>query len=42
MPRALGATLVHMALPGVTLARCDEGYVAPAVSDPFLRRRRTT
>ena len=27
--------------PGVTLARFDEGFVAPALSDPFLRRRRT-
>jgi aryl-alcohol dehydrogenase-like predicted oxidoreductase len=28
--------------PGVTLARFDQGYVAPALADPFLRRRRTT
>jgi aryl-alcohol dehydrogenase-like predicted oxidoreductase len=27
--------------PGVTLARFDQGYVAPALSDTFLRRRRT-
>jgi aryl-alcohol dehydrogenase-like predicted oxidoreductase len=27
--------------PGVTIARGDHGYVAPALSDPFLRRRRT-
>jgi aryl-alcohol dehydrogenase-like predicted oxidoreductase len=27
--------------PGVTLSQADEGYVAPALSDPFLRRRRT-
>jgi aryl-alcohol dehydrogenase-like predicted oxidoreductase len=27
--------------PGVTLARVDQGYVAPVLSDPFLRRRRT-
>ncbi len=27
--------------PGVTLARFDRGYVAPALSDPFLRRQRT-
>ena len=27
--------------PGVTLARFDEGYVPPSLSDPFLRRRRT-
>jgi aryl-alcohol dehydrogenase-like predicted oxidoreductase len=27
--------------PGVTLAQGDKGYVAPALSDPFLRRRRT-
>ncbi len=27
--------------PGVTLSRADEGYVPPALSDPFLRRRRT-
>jgi len=27
--------------PGVTLSRFDEGYVPPAVADPFLRRRRT-
>lgn len=28
--------------PGVTLARADEGYVAPSLSDPLLRRRRST
>jgi aryl-alcohol dehydrogenase-like predicted oxidoreductase len=27
--------------PGVTLSRSDAGYLAPALSDPFLRRRRT-
>jgi aryl-alcohol dehydrogenase-like predicted oxidoreductase len=27
--------------PGVTLARADNGYVPPALQDPFLRRRRT-
>ncbi len=27
--------------PGVTLAAGDKGYVPPALSDPFLRRRRT-
>lgn len=27
--------------PGVTLASVDAGYVAPAVADPLLRRRRT-
>lgn len=27
--------------PGVTLAKGDEGYVPPTLSDPFLRRRRT-
>ncbi|RZT85329.1 aryl-alcohol dehydrogenase-like predicted oxidoreductase [Pseudonocardia sediminis] len=27
--------------PGVTITRNDEGYVPPALSDPFLRRRRT-
>ncbi|MEP6462287.1 MAG: aldo/keto reductase [Frankiaceae bacterium] len=27
--------------PGVTLSRVDEGYVPPALDDPFLRRRRT-
>jgi aryl-alcohol dehydrogenase-like predicted oxidoreductase len=26
--------------PGVTLARIDQGYVAPTLSDPFLRRQR--
>jgi aryl-alcohol dehydrogenase-like predicted oxidoreductase len=26
--------------PGVTLARADSGYLAPALQDPFLRRRR--
>jgi aryl-alcohol dehydrogenase-like predicted oxidoreductase len=26
--------------PGVTLARADEGYAPPALSDPFRRRRR--
>jgi aryl-alcohol dehydrogenase-like predicted oxidoreductase len=28
--------------PGVSISRFDEGYVAAAVSDPLLRRRRTT
>jgi aryl-alcohol dehydrogenase-like predicted oxidoreductase len=28
--------------PGVTLSRSDAGYLAPALEDPFLRRRRTT
>ena len=28
--------------PGVTIARADEGYVPPALSNPFLRRRRTS
>ncbi|WGW11525.1 aldo/keto reductase [Saxibacter everestensis] len=27
--------------PGVTLSEGDKGYVAPALTDPFLRRRRT-
>ncbi len=27
--------------PGVTLSRADEGYLPPALTDPFLRRRRT-
>ncbi len=27
--------------PGVTISRADEGYQAPALTDPFLRRRRT-
>ncbi len=27
--------------PGVTLSRFDEGYLAPELEDPFLRRRRT-
>lgn len=27
--------------PGVTLSRFDQGYVAPALADPLLRRRRT-
>ncbi len=27
--------------PGVTLSASDEGYVPPALADPFLRRRRT-
>ena len=27
--------------PGVTLSATDAGYTAPALSDPFLRRRRT-
>jgi aryl-alcohol dehydrogenase-like predicted oxidoreductase len=27
--------------PGVTMSSFDEGYVPPALSDPFLRRRRT-
>jgi hypothetical protein len=26
---------------GVTLSRFDQGYQAPPLSDPFLRRRRT-
>lgn len=29
----------EMVPPGVTLARVDDGYVAPAVADPALRRR---
>jgi aryl-alcohol dehydrogenase-like predicted oxidoreductase len=28
--------------PGVTLARADNGYLPPALRDPFLRRRRTS
>ncbi|MGH3513527.1 MAG: aldo/keto reductase [Pseudonocardiaceae bacterium] len=28
--------------PGVTLSRPDAGYLPPALTDPFLRRRRTT
>ena len=28
--------------PGVTLARADNGYLPPALQDPFLRRRRTS
>jgi hypothetical protein len=28
--------------PGVTLSASDEGYVPPALQDPFLRRRRTS
>jgi aryl-alcohol dehydrogenase-like predicted oxidoreductase len=27
--------------PGVTLSRADAGYLPPALTDPFLRRRRT-
>jgi aryl-alcohol dehydrogenase-like predicted oxidoreductase len=27
--------------PGVTLSSADQGYVPPALTDPFLRRRRT-
>ena len=27
--------------PGVTIARLDQGYQAPSLTDPFLRRRRT-
>jgi aryl-alcohol dehydrogenase-like predicted oxidoreductase len=27
--------------PGVTLTRADNGYLPPALQDPFLRRRRT-
>ena len=27
--------------PGVTLSRADNGYLPPALQDPFLRRRRT-
>jgi aryl-alcohol dehydrogenase-like predicted oxidoreductase len=27
--------------PGVTIARADQGYLPPALTDPFLRRRRT-
>ena len=26
--------------PGTTLADVDKGYIAPALQDPFLRRRR--
>jgi hypothetical protein len=28
--------------PGVTIARSDHGYQPPSLTDPFLRRRRTT
>jgi aryl-alcohol dehydrogenase-like predicted oxidoreductase len=28
--------------PGVTIARSDQGYQPPSLTDPFLRRRRTT
>jgi aryl-alcohol dehydrogenase-like predicted oxidoreductase len=28
--------------PGVTLSGADEGYVPPSLTDPFLRRRRTS
>ena len=28
--------------PGVTVSRDDDGYVAPEVADPELRRRRTS
>jgi hypothetical protein len=28
--------------PGVTVSRPDAGYLPPALSVPFLRRRRTT
>ena len=28
--------------PGVTLASADNGYLPPALQDPFLRRRRTS
>jgi hypothetical protein len=28
--------------PGVTIARFDEGYQPPALTDPFARRRRTS
>ncbi|HEX2702343.1 MAG TPA: aldo/keto reductase [Solirubrobacteraceae bacterium] len=28
--------------PGLSISRFDEGYAPPALSDPFLRRRRTT
>jgi len=27
--------------PGVTLSSADQGYLPPALADPFLRRRRT-
>ncbi len=27
--------------PGVTIARADQGYAPPSLTDPFLRRRRT-
>jgi aryl-alcohol dehydrogenase-like predicted oxidoreductase len=27
--------------PGLTISRADQGYQAPALTDPFLRRRRT-
>jgi len=31
----------HIVAPGITLARFDEGYLPPALTDPFVRRRRT-
>ena len=27
--------------PGVTISSADQGYAPPALTDPFLRRRRT-
>ncbi|GLP75525.1 hypothetical protein TUM20983_26350 [Mycobacterium antarcticum] len=27
--------------PGVTISQADQGYQPPALTDPFLRRRRT-
>jgi hypothetical protein len=27
--------------PGTTFSRADSGYVPPALTDPFARRRRT-
>ncbi len=28
--------------PGTTVSSTDQGYLAPALTDPFLRRRRTS
>ena len=32
----------ELVAPGVTLSRPDAGYLPPGLTDPFLRRRRTT
>jgi hypothetical protein len=39
--RSLGRTGIQVP-PGVSISRADQGYQPPSLTDPFLRRRRTT